>query len=171
MGIGANSYGSTAEVAALVGRYTSSGSFSSSTHPTTTQVEKFIDRVSAICNALLAEAGFDIPVDEADPKLVLDHFVVDHVHLLCHAANGAGPYAPGSEALRRVSSPFQIIWNEAANFFAEHAQGLEQLGASRSRHMTYGLKARTVDDNGDEILGPFQWKQVGHEIVDWDVAD
>lgn len=169
--IGANSYGSVAEVAALVGRYTSSGSFSASTRPTTTQVEKFIDRVSAICNALLAEAGFDVPVDETDPKLVLDHFVVDHVHLLCHAANGAGPYAPGSEALRRVASPFEIIWNEASNFFDQHAQGLELLGASRPRKMTNGLTVRTTDASGDTIVPPFVWEQVGHKITDWDVDE
>lgn len=169
MAIGANSYGSVEEVAALVQRYTNNGAFEGSTRPTEAQVEKFIDRVSAIVNTLLAEQGFAIPVDEADPKLVLDDFVVAQAVQLCHAANGAGPYAPGSEELRASRrSPFEIITREAASFIEDHADGLEALGADRTRRLTFGLQARTTDDAGDEIHPMFQRKQVGHRVTDWD---
>jgi len=167
MAIGDNSYGSVAEVAALVGRYTSSGSFSDSTRPTSTQVEKFIDRVSALVNVLLAEQGFAVPVGQADAKLALDDFVVEQAVQLCHAANGAGPYAPGSESLRG-QSPMKVIMREAEGFIGEHAVGLEFLGATRTRAATYGLACREEDEAGDELVPPFSREMIGHVIVDWD---
>jgi hypothetical protein len=172
MAIGANSYGSVAEVEALVPRYaTNSGAFSASTRPTTTQVEKFIDRVSGIVNALLAEQGFDIPVDDTDPKLVLDDFVINQVVQLCHAVNSAGPYAPGSQELRNPrQTPFQVMMKEAESFIDNHADGLEQLGATRTRTLTDGLSCRLTDDSGDDLEPPFQWKQFGNEVIDWDTG-
>ena len=167
MAIGDNSYGSVAEVAALVGRYTASGSFSDSTRPTSTQVEKLIDRVSGLVNVLLAEQGFAIPVSQADAKLALDDFVVEQAVQLCHAANGAGPYAPGSESLRG-QSPMKVIMREAEGFIGEHAVGLEFLGATRDRAATYGLQCRAEDAGGDELVPPFSREMIGHEIVDWD---
>lgn len=159
------------EVAALVGRYTADGSFTSATRPTLTAVEKFIDRISAMVNVLLAEEGFTIPVSQSDAKLAIDEFVVAQATQLAHAANGAGPYAPGSEELRNGRTPFQIITQEAVNFFSKHADGLEQLGATRTRSLTNGLACRTVDDAGDDIQPMFQRKQFGNEVLDWDVDD
>lgn len=170
MAIGANSYGSVAEVAALVPAYLSSGEFTASTRPTLAQVERFIDRVSGIVNVLLAEAGFEIPVSQADAKLALDEFVVAQVVELCHASNGAGPYAPGSDEMR-AGSPFRMITKEAAEFIEKHADGLEALGASREKHLSYGLACRTEDDAGDEIHPMFQRKMMGHEVIDWDEDD
>lgn len=130
MAIGANSYGSVAEVAALVGRYTSDGSLTEDTRPTLVQVERFIDRVSGVVNLILTEAGFTIPVTQADAVLVMAEFVVEEVIQLCHGANGAGPFAPGSEELRRAS-PFRIITREAREFINGHAVALVRLGAAR----------------------------------------
>lgn len=172
MAIGSNSYGSVLEVAALTPWYaTATGStYDASTKPTLTQVEKFIDRVSGILNVLLAEAGFAIPVSQADAKLALDEFVVAQAVELCHAANGAGPYAPGSEEMR-AGTPFRRIMKEAAEFIDDHAIGLEQLGATRTRHMTDGLECRTTDDAGDTIEPIFQRKMMGNVIEDWDTED
>ena len=163
----AKSYGSISEVEALVGRYTSSGDFTSSTRPTLAQVERFIDRISAIVNVLLAEQGFSVPVTQVDAKLALDEFVVQEAVQLCHAANGAGAFAPGSRELRN-QTPFQIITKEAEEFITQHAAGLEALGATRSRHLTYGLACRTVDDAGEDIVPIFSRKQMGNVVVDWE---
>lgn len=159
MAIGANSYGSVAEVAALTGRYTNAGSYDGTTRPTLTQVEKFIDRVSGMLNLLLAEAGFAIPVTQADAKLVCDEFVVEQAVQLCHGANGAGPFAPGSERLR-ARTAFQIISGEASEFVSEHAVGFEFLGATRSRNLTYGLDVRLEDDDGEDLEPMFtvEWE-------------
>jgi len=171
MAIGANSYGTVAEVAALVGRYTSSGSFGAGTRPTTTQVEQFIDRVSGIINVFLAEAGFTIPVSQTDAKLALDEFVISQATLLAHAANGAGPYAPNSRKLRDTRTPSWLIMGEASDFVSTHADGLEALGATRTRLLTYGLGCRLTDDSGDKIEPMFQRKQFGNTIVDWDIDE
>jgi hypothetical protein len=129
-----------------------------------------IDRVSGIVNVLLAEAGFSIPVSQADAKLALDDFVINQTVQLVHAANGAGPFAPGSEQLR-TSTPMKIIISEATDFILEHAIGFEALGATRSRHLTYGLKCRLEDAAGDDLVPPFHREMIDHEIVDWDPAD
>jgi len=167
MAIGANSYGTVAEVAAITPQYTSGGSYGASTRPTETQVEKFIDRVSGILNVVLAGEGFGVPVTQADAKLALDEFVVEQAALLCHAANRAGIYAPGSEELGG-RSPFAAIREEAAEFVRENAAGLERLGATRSRHASYGLACRTEDDAGETIEPTFQREMMGNVIVDWD---
>jgi len=167
MGIGANSYGSVAEVEALTKRYTSSGTYGSGTNPTSTQVEKFIDRVSGIVNVILAEEGFTIPVSQADAKLALDDFVVSQVALLCHAANGNGIYGPGSQQLRNTT-PMRLIIKEAEAFIGDHATGFANLGAARSRSLAYGLECRTEDDAGKTIEPVFQREMIGNRIVDWD---
>jgi hypothetical protein len=150
MAIGANSYGSVAEVEALTGRYTNAGSYDGTTRPTLTQVEKFIDRVSALLNMLLAEQGYEIPVSQADAKLVCDEFAVEQAVQLCHGANGAGPFAPGSEELRGRTA-FRIISQEASVFVGEHAAGLGLLGATRTRALTFGLEATLTDTDGDDL--------------------
>lgn len=167
MAIGANSYGSVAEVATLTRVYTSNGSYGVSTIPTQTEVEKMIDRVSGLVNVLLAEAGFAIPVSQADAKLALDDFVVGQVALVIHGAHGSGIYAPGSERMRSTT-PMRVILKEAEGFIAEHAEGFEQLGATRNRHATDGLECWDTDDAGNAIEPIFQRGMIGNTIEDWD---
>jgi hypothetical protein len=168
MSIADNSYGTVADVEALVGRYTNEGKFDGSTRPTLLQVEAWIDGVSSLVNVILAEAGFAIPISQSDAASAIARFVVDEVVQLCHGANGAGSYAPGSETLRNTTANRQILHNAEA-FLAGHAAGLEHLGATRSRAMTDGLTCRTEDDAGDEIHPVFQRKMMGNQVVDWDV--
>jgi len=167
MAIGASSYGSVAEVAALCTMYTSSGTFSASTRPTLTQVETFVDRVSGILNVILAREGFATPVSQADAKLAMDDFAVEHAAYLCHAANRAGPYVPGNEQLRGRTA-FEVIRQAAADFIEEMAAGLEALGATRTRVGTYGLGCRTEAEGGDELTPFFQGEMGGNEVVDWE---
>lgn len=168
MALGGNSYGTVDEVGALTPLYaTASGTtYDAATRPTLTQVEKFLDRVSAIVNVLLAEAGFAIPVSQADAKLALDEFVIAQAVELCHAANGAGPYAPGSEEMR-YGSPFRTITKEAASFISDHADGLEALGATRARGITEGLACRTETGGGDDVIPLFSTRQMGNVLTDW----
>ena len=130
MGIGANSYGSTAEVQALVKKYTISGSFTTASYPTLVQVEGFIDKVSGIVNVLLSENGFTIPVSQASAKLALDLFVVEEAAALCEAANSSGRFF--SEKARETGA-FQTIQADAQAFIMIHAGGFEDLGAARTR--------------------------------------
>ena len=169
MAIAANSYGSAVEVAALVRMYTNAGAFDTTTHPTLIQVEKFIDRISAIINALLAEAGFSIPVTQADCVLSLDHFVVEEVADLCEAANRSGRfYMPESQL--RGRGRFRVILSDAKVFIEVHAEGFESLGATRSRTLTYGLGFRSQDDGGDDIEPVFSRGWMRQQAIDWDTG-
>ena len=168
MAIGTNSYGSVAEVGALTPLYaTATGTtFDTTTRPTLTQVEKFVDRVSGIVNVLLAEAGFAVPVSNTDAKLALDDFVVMECAGLVEYANGAGPFIAGSEQMR-AQTPTRIIMRDAEAFIEAHADGLEALGATRTRGVTYGLGCRTEDADGRAILPMFSRRQMGHDVEDW----
>jgi len=167
MAIGANSYSSVAEVAALTPQFTASGSFSTATRPTTAQVEAFIDRVSAIVNVLLAEEGFSIPISQADAKLALDHFVVEEVADLVESANMAGRFYMDEGELRSRGR-FRVIMGDAEQFISEHSEGIQSLGATRDRSLTYGLSYWATDDAGDEIEPIFSRKMMRQSIVDWD---
>jgi len=169
MAIGDNSYGSVAEVEALTTAYTTDGNYTTGTRPTQSQVETFIDRISAILNVILAGLGFEIPIAQADVVLMLAEFVTDHAAYLCHGTNRAGPYAPGSEQLRG-RSPFEIIRKEAEAFLEKHASGLAALGATRDRALSYGLGCRTETDSGTTLEPPFQRTMLGDEIADWDAG-
>lgn len=171
MTIGANSYGSVSEVVALTRRYTDGGSYTATTRPTLTEVEKFIDRVSAIVNLILTKHSFTIPISQATCKLVLDEFVTTQAAQLCHAANGAGPYAPGSPELNTLNrTPFEILRKEAEGFIASNANAFKDLGAARSQPNSYGLGCRTTDDSGETIEPVFQRKQFDTTNVDWDAS-
>ena len=169
MAIGANSYSSLSDVEAQVGRYTDEGKFTATTQPTRTQVERFIDRVSAIVNVVLAQEGFTIPVTQADAVAALADFVAFQVTQLCHAANSAGPYAPGSESLRGML-PRTAIIQDATDFVTSFAAGLESLGATRTSSLTNGLGCRTQDEAGNDLAPPFQRGMISNEIPDWDPA-
>ena len=165
MAIGANSYGSVAEVASLVKKYTTEGSFGASSHPTEAQVEGFIDKVSGLVNVMLAEMGFTVPVSQADAKLALDLFVVEEAAALCEAANSSGRFF--SEKAREIGA-FQHIQKDTEAFIAAHAVGFERLGATRGRSATYGLGYWDTDDAGDDIEPIFSRKMMGIEPIDWE---
>lgn len=166
MAIGAHSYGSVAEVAALVPKYTSSGSFGVGTRPTEAQVEKFIDRVSGIVNVLLAEQGFSIPVSQADAKLALDELVVEAVIDLCHAANSAGRFF--TDRSLRGQSPLKVLRRELDEWIEDHAAGLENLGATRTTSKLSSIGYRSTDNSGDDTFPIFQREAFGNTFTDWD---
>lgn len=133
MGVRPTSYGTVADIEALERRYTDEGSFTTSTKPTLAQVEGWIDLVSATLNTLLAQAGFSIPVRQADARLALSQFVIAEVADLVEASYGSGRFF--SEEAQELGSPLSIITKEGAQFVGEHAQGLEDLGATRNRDL------------------------------------
>ena len=160
-------YGSVAEVAVLVKKYTTAGSFDDDSHPTATQVEGFINKVCGLVNVLLTELGFTVPISQADAKLALDLFVVEEAAALCEAANSAGRFF--SEQGRETGA-FKAIQEDIEAFIEAHAVGFERLGATRGRSVTYGLDYWDTDDAGDDIEPIFSRKMMDLEIIDWDTA-
>jgi len=159
MSIGANSYGTSADVAALTGRFTDAGMYRSTTTPSLAMVEKWIDRISATINILLAEQGFAVPVTQADCVSMLENFVVTQVADLCNYANSAGRFF-SEKGLK--TGPWAAIQKEAADFIAEHAEGLAQIGATRTKGGLTAMAFCDTDDSGTEIEPMFSRKQFGN---------
>jgi hypothetical protein len=165
MAVSAHSYGAAADVAALTRRFTNAGSYDTTTTPTLTQVEGWIDQISAILNVLLAEQGFAIPITDADIVLMLKNFVTTQVADLCNYANSAGRFF-SEKGLK--TGPWSAIQKEAAEFIEQHAAGIENLGATRTTSGLDALAFWETDDAGDEIEPMFSRKQFGTTNTDYD---
>lgn len=168
MAIGANSYGSVAEVAALTRRYAnSSGAYDTTTKPTMAQVEKFLDRMSAALNTLLAKEGFAIPISQDDAKLLCDEIVVECAVELCNIANSTGRFFT-DKALSAGKSPLNTLLSEMAAWLEANAAGLEALGADRSRSLLDGIAFRGSDNSGDAVPPLFPREAYGEAYKEWD---
>lgn len=66
MSVGANTYGTVADIQRLIGDIVPDRTFSGSTTPTTTQVEAELDNVAAEINAALDVAGYTVPISSGD---------------------------------------------------------------------------------------------------------
>lgn len=122
MTIDGNSYGSLSEVAALARMYLRGQStFNSTTRPTGTEVEKFIDRSSGVLNLALASEGFTIPVSQADAKRACDQWVVEKTVLMVTAYHEA----PDEAALWLTN-----MHKSAVEFVGSNEQGFKGLGVS-----------------------------------------
>src|SRR3990167_8798613 len=160
MTIGARSYGTTVGAAALVPRWASNGDFTTMTRPTLTQVESWIDQVSGIVNAMLAEAGFTIPVTDDDVKDALDLFVNQEVAAMADGVNGSGKFGPTAKAVGKQGR-FNILMQDVKDFVSMNATGFERLGASRPYSSTEGIGFRDTDEAGDDTHPIFQRKAFG----------
>lgn len=169
MAIGANSYGSVADVAALTRRFTNNGSFDTTTVPTLTQVERFIDVVSGSLNMALAGEGFTIPVSQADAKAALDGAVTEAVSDLVQAANSSGRFFT-DKALERGVSPMRAVRREMSEWIEEQISGFAALGVSRVSGTTSGILSRDSDESGDAVAPLFERKAFGETSKEWDAA-
>lgn len=169
MAVGANSYGTAADVAALTNAYlNASNAYDTTTIPTLVQVEGWIDQVSGVMNAALAGQGFTVPVTQADAVLAIKSFVVEAVADLAHAANLAGRYFTSS-ALERGITPMSAIRKQILEWVESFASGLESLGVARAGETGGGdILSRTTDTAGDEITPIFSRKGFGNRFENWD---
>lgn len=167
MAIGANSYGTVAEVAALTSRYTAMGSYTIETRPTLAQVEKFIDQMSAILNVALAKAGFSIPITQADAKAACGQIVVETSVDLCHAANSTGRFFT-DRALERGISPSKVLRQDINDWVEDNAAGLEILGAHRTYSVLSGIAYRSTDNNDNPTSPIFQRDDFNNSFDDLD---
>lgn len=158
MAIGANSYGDTGEIAALVPRYTDSATklFDADSTPTLTTIESYVDQVSGILNSYLAQEGFTIPVSQADAKLALDLFVNQEVAAIAEGINGSGRFGPTAQSKGRGAGRFSVIMDEAKAFIEANKTGFENLGAARSKDTTSYIGYRDTDNAGNDTFPIFQ---------------
>lgn len=137
MAIRGDSYGSTTEVKAFT-RYLLDGqsAFNSTTTPTATEVEKFIDRASGILNLALRKRGFAVPITNSTAKLSCDDWVVDKaVQYVELTQRGAGFSA---EEGTRVGG-FAAMQKDAAEFAMGNELGFKRLGVTVSEASSQAL--------------------------------
>ena len=167
MTIGANSYGSVTGVAGLVPRYTVGQTFDTTTRPTATQVESYIDSVSGIVNSMLAQSGFTIPIANDSVKDALDLFVNDEVGSIAEGINGAGRFGPrATDGV--IPNRFKLLFEDVKLFIVGNADGFERLGAARQFSFTSGLAFRDTDESGDATNPIFQRSAFGNVFENWD---
>lgn len=138
MALRSDSYGSVAEVTALT-RHMLRGesAFNSTTSPSATEVEKFIDRVSGTFNVAAKERGLTTPIANTTAKLDIDGFVIGKVcEVVELVIRGAGNRA--KEGTSRFA-PLSGLSKDAKQFVENHSLGWIRLGVSESYRMSDGL--------------------------------
>lgn len=178
MTLAANSYGSVSDVAGLVPRYANvSGTFDATTRPTLAVAEMSINQISSLLNMLMAEAGFTIPVTQADCVLALTYFVEEEVAAIAEGINDSGRFGPGAKAVG-AKGRFALLVSDAQAFIESNKAGFERLGAVRSFSATSGLAFRGTDNQGNDVHPLVSRGQYTHQggaaggpsndFVDWD---
>lgn len=162
-----NSYGASSGVAALVPRYAAGTDFSGDTFPTRTQVIAFVDQISALVNAMLSEAGFKIPVTQADAVLSLRFFIEQEVAAIAEGINGSGRFGPTTKE-GGGKGRFALLVEDVEAFVESHMIGLERLGATRLYSVTANIATRDTDERGRATFPIFQRDAFGNVFKDWD---
>jgi hypothetical protein len=137
MTIRGDSYSTTSEVKAMT-RHLLDGqsAFNSTTRPTGTEVEKFIDRASGALNVALSKAGLSTPVTNTTAKLLCDDWVTAKaVELVELTQRGVGF---SGEAGSRTGA-FKGLHAQAEEFAGANALGFKRLGAGVAHPTHEGL--------------------------------
>ena len=155
MSIRGDSYGSVAEVLAYTRHLLDDeSSFNTTTRPTLTEVEKFIDRASGALNVALRGCGLTVPITNSTAKLPCDDWVVNqaagYVEL---TQRGAG--FDWTESTR--AGAFFNLNESASEWVSESCSGLKKLVGSGGVTDKYsdglqftGLKVKADRDDPDD---------------------
>lgn len=137
MAIRADSFSSAAEVTAFT-RHLLDGqaAFNSTTRPTITEVEKFIDRASGLVNIALAKSGFSPSVIYANStaKLVCDDWVANYAARYIELTQRGTGY--GENESGRLPA-FELT--SADKFVEENKLGFIRMGILQSVKTSQGL--------------------------------
>lgn len=135
-----DSYGNMTGVVALT-RHLLSGqsTFNSTTLPTATEVEGFIDRASGHLNAALAGGGFTTPVTNTTTKLALADWVIWRAALYTESSQQRRGFG-GEEG-----GPYDGLAVEAGEFVAGQSLGWKRLGAAVTQKASEGLQFTGLD--------------------------
>ena len=147
MTIRADSYGSVANVLAFTRHYLDGQSnFNSTTRPTLTEVEAFIDRASAYMNIALENHGLASPVTNTTAKLAIGDWVVERSAELVEMTQRGTGYS-GDEGSRIYV--FRNLYKLANEFVKDNLFGLKQLGLSVDSKVSAGLEFTALDTQDD----------------------
>jgi hypothetical protein len=146
--VGANSYGTLAEVLAFT-KHLLDGStaFSAFTRPTNTEVKSFIDRLSGVLNLALATAGFTIPVSQATAKLACDDWVITKAAAYVELTARSG----GDDQENSRWGAFLRLQDAANKFVNENRMGFINLGVGVTRAMSAGIQFTGLTKQSDRV--------------------
>jgi hypothetical protein len=143
------------------------GTFDTTTRPTLAQVEAHIDQISGIVNSYLAQAGFAVPVTQADVKLALTMFVQEEVAAMAEGVNGQGRFGPTTKTPGKRGR-FAVITEDVKAFIEGQAYGFQLLGATQTTSIMSGVAFRDADESGNSIAPIFERKAYGNTFKEWD---
>jgi len=153
MAIRTDSFSSANEVTAFT-RHLLAGqsAYNSTTRPTLTEVEKFIDRASGVLNAAIAREGFAPSAVYANStaKLACDDYVAQEAAKQVEMTQRGVGYS--SQEGSRVSA-FNMKRKSAYEFISEQKLGFIRLGIAQNYKVSDGL-AFTGLDAQDERSDP-----------------
>jgi len=164
MPLDGNSYGSVVGVAAYVKRLANNAStFDTTTRPTITEVEAFLDQSSDTLNGWLARSGYVIPVTQADAVNVLSRYAnlgaAGHVEL----SQRAGGYDAEDE--NRRENKFLDLFKLAEAYIESGA--LSALGAATVSGSlpppVSGLRVGGGTRSGQALRPMFRRTSFGHD--------
>jgi hypothetical protein len=133
-----DSYSSTAEVLTFT-RHLLDGetTFNSTTRPTLTEVERFIDRASGHLNVAFAKTGLATPIVNSTAVLTCDDWVTARAAEYVELTQRGVGYSEG-EGSRTAA--FHNLARSAEQFAKENALGFKYLGVTQVRKASDGLQ-------------------------------
>lgn len=149
MALRGDSYGTVAEVLAFT-RHLMDGetTFNSTTRPTLTETEKFIDRVSGVLNSAIEQAGLTSPITNSTAKLACDQWVVAQaVNLVEFTSLGVGFNSEDGQRTMTLSG----LNKSAAMFVQDNALGWKRLGVGVGAPTHQGLTFTGLDVYSERV--------------------
>jgi hypothetical protein len=147
MTLRSDSYGSTAEVVAFSKHLLDGQSaFNSTTRPTGTEVDKFIDRASSYLNVALSSAGLTSPITNSTGKLICDDWVVQRASEYVELTQRGVGY--NQEEGGRYSL-FSNLRKKASEFVEENRLGFSRLGVTITHQLSEGLTFTGSQDQSE----------------------
>ena len=145
MAIRADSYSSTGEVKAFT-RHLLAGqtNFNTTTRPSLTDLEKFIDRASGVLNVALSQSGFR-PADfrvNTTAKLIGDDWVTNQAVKYAELTQRGTGY--NEQDGSRIAS-FNGLYKAAADFINANKLGLQRIGVTQTYKLSDGLQFTGLD--------------------------
>lgn len=149
MAIRTDSYSSANEVTALT-RHLLRGqtSFNSTTRPTLTELEKFIDRASGVLNVAIAQRGF-LPaavLANSTAKLMCDDWVTTQAAKMTEITQRGAGYGDQQGSRTAV---FTNMYKSAQDFIDANKLGMQRLGIAQQNPLSAGLTFTGLTDQAD----------------------
>jgi hypothetical protein len=134
-----SSYSSIADVLAFTRHFLDGQStYNSTTRPTSTELQKMLDRVSANLNMALAGVGLTVPITQFDARLACDDWVTSQAVAYTELTQrGAGA---NSEENYRYNTFLRGLYKSAAEFALANRLGFVRLGVVVTHGKSEGLK-------------------------------